>query len=595
MGVLSRGPAAGPGRAPPARPPARIGRSVRRCRARTRAVLAAAAAGVLVAACGAPRAPVPLRPEPVPWADTLPIAEPRARQPSEAARLFEDAVGGELVQPFSLRDLVGARHEALNVTRFDRVVPSAWFQPRNTRRRLPPEAIRRGATHPDRAPRVDGVLTVVAGKAQGISPGFTVVDGKGDRYLFKFDPAGFLHMASGADLVSSRLFWAAGYHTPEDYLAAFDPSRLRLDPGAEVTGPEGDRPMEPEDVQRILDLTDSLPDGRYLALASRFVDGIPKGPFLFEGVREDDPNDHYHHQYRRELRGLYVMSAWLNHVDMRFQNTLDVYVDPGYLRHYLIDFAATLGSGTVRPHNRREGAEYNFDLWPVLARLATLGFWTAGWEGPDPEVIHPTLGWLPVEGYDPGAWKANWPNAAFASVTPRDGYWGARLVDSFTDAQIRAAVDAGGLPDPAAADTLADILIFRRDRTVAHWYGRVTPLESLEFARAGDRPTVRFRDLGLEADVWGPGETTYAWRLRHPARGLALEGEGEARRGPGQEIVLPRAVLSTPDGGEGLRSERALATLEVTALRPGAARRPATIHLRWEGPERGYRVVGLVH
>lgn len=604
MGVLSllplrrrsRAPGAAAERGPASAPaPRRPGRGGARRSFRGPPVLAVLALGALLTACGATRPPVPLRAEPVPWADTLPIEEPEARQPSEAARLFEDAVGDELVRPFSLRKLVGARHEALNVTRFDEVVPSAWFRPRNARRRLSTDAVRRGATRPDRAPRTEGVLTVVAGKAQGISPGFTVVDEKGDRYLFKFDPAGFLHMASGADLVSSRLFWAAGYNTPEDYLAVFDPSRLRLDPGAELTGPEGERPMEPEDVRRILDLTDRHPDGRYLALASRFVDGTPKGPFLFEGVREDDPNDHYRHQFRRELRGLYVMSAWVNHVDMRFQNTLDVYVEPGYLRHYLIDFAATLGSGTIRPHNRREGTEYNFDLWPTLARLATLGFWTSGWEGPNPEVIHPSVGWLPVEGYDPAGWKANWPNSAFEAVTARDGYWGAKLVGSFTDAQIRAAVEAGGLPDPAAADTLADVLIHRRDRTVAHWYGRVTPLEAPELERAGERAALTFRDLGLEQEVWTAGATRYRWSLRHPARNLSVRGEASAEPGPAQRIALPHDLVSAADDAERLEGERALAELEVTALRPGAAGRPAVVHLRWEGRERGYHVVGLVH
>ena len=125
------------------------------------------------------------------------------------------------------------------------------------------------------------------------------------------------------------------------------------------------------------------------------------------------------------------MSAWLNHVDMRFANTLDAYVVPGYLRHYLIDFAATLGSGTIRPHDPREGQEYNFDFWPSMGRMFTLGFFRMGWEEEPFEIIDPSIGWMAVEEFDPGKWKPNWPNEAFSSVKVVDGYWGAKLVARF--------------------------------------------------------------------------------------------------------------------------------------------------------------------
>ena len=563
--------------------------SLLRCAA---AVLAAAAA----AAC-ASRAPVPLRTEPVPLADTLPIEEPAARPALEAGRLFKQVTGGQLTRPLDLRRLLDDRHPALNVTRFDRVVASSWFEPRIGAGGLSPAEVADGDA--DAPPDSAGPLTVVAGKSAGISPGFTVRDASGRRYLFKFDPRGHLHLASTADVVSARLLRAAGYHVPEEYKVAFDADRLELAPDAEVETSEGvERPMRRSDVRAILERTDTLPDGRHVALASRFVPGVPKGPFHFGGRREDDPNDHYEHQHRRELRGLYVLAAWLNHVDIRFANTLTSYVEPGYLRHYLIDFGATLGSGTIRPHLPREGAEHNFDLWRSVGRLLTLGFYRTGWEGaPRPEPLHPQVGWMPVEGFDPDGWAPNWPNPAFWSMTPADAYWAAKIVAAFGDAHLRAAVRAGKLPDPAAADTLADALIHRRDRTVAHWYAEVTPLEAPAARTStteGGPPVLElaFRDLGLEEALWSPAQTTYRWRFRHPAAGIDRRGRTRARRRETQavEVPLSAAVRGAPTGGT-----EALATLEVTAVRPRTSGREAVVHLRWTGPERGYEVAGLRH
>lgn len=553
--------------------------------------MALATTGALAfGACASPGGgKIALGPEPVPYADTLPIPEPRAREAREIPRLVNGAVNGEVARVFRIRSWVGDRREALNVTHLDDVVGSAWFQHRNGRRRLTPREIERGPTTTT-GPDTSGVLTIVAGKAQGISPGFTVRDARGHRYVFKFDPKGFLHLGSAAGVISNRLFWAAGYNVPEDYVVEFDPRRIEVGPEARITTSDGhERPMGPEDVRALLARVDTLPNGRFLAVASRFVPGVPKGPFYFRGRRADDPNDHYHHEYRRDLRGLYVVSAWLNHVDMRFANTLDAFVAQGYLRHYLIDFAATLGSGTIRPHSPREGMEYNFDFWPTAARIFTAGFFRMGWEDRPFEVIHPSIGWLPAVSFDPATWKANWPNEAFRAVTPRDGYWGAKLVGSFTDEQIEAAVAAGKLPSAFAADTLAKILAWRRDRTVAYWYGLVTPIEQVRVDAASGE--IRFDDLGIRDGAWSAADVRYAWSLERPDGTRIAGGETAATGGVRQRLALPRleAQAEGSAGGEG-----ASLVLRVRAVRSDAAGRAAVIALL-RGPDGRLEVRGLVH
>jgi len=552
-----------------------------------------------LAGCGPAKGPLPLGPQPIAYVDTLPIAEPRSFEPVEKTGALDAPFAGSVAGALSVRHWAGPQRRALNLNDFDEVVSSAWFEHRNGARRLTPEEVARGPTTagPDTS-----LLTIVAGKSTGRTPGFTVEDRRGDRYLFKFDPPGFLHMASSAEVISSRLFHAAGYYTPENYIVVFDTAQLALAPEARVdSAGGGERPMTREHVEEILSRVDALPDGRYLAMASKFVPGVPKGPFRFKGRRSDDPNEHYQHEHRRELRGLRILAAWLNDVDVGYMNTLDAYVEPGYLRHYLIDFGGSLGSGTLRPREPREGREHDFEPGPTLARLFTLGFYQPPWETHLHSVIDPSIGWLRVAEFDPAGWRANQPNEAFSRVTPADGYWGAKLVGAFTDEQIRATVAKGRLPGAFAADTLAKIIAFRRDRTVAYWYSRVTPVENVE-ARGGAAAIsgliIAFDDLGIRDGVWDGAGTSYRWEFRHEALDRRWSGEESARAGS-----VPQSLTLTPesgsdlagDAGRELSGQEALATLTVTAIRGESAGRAALVYLLWEGEGEGYRVVGLEH
>ncbi|MFQ5703616.1 MAG: hypothetical protein ACE5HT_06310 [Gemmatimonadales bacterium] len=553
-----------------------------------------------VTACGGGNLSHPLRPEPVPYADTLPASEPRYRQSLESSHLLDAAIIDQFVNLFTFRRWMGPSQEAVNVTHFDDVVNSAWFEHRNGYYRLSPEDVARGPA--TRAPDVSGVLTIVDVETRGPNPGFIVRDVRGERYVFKFDPLGFLHLASAAEVISSRLLFAAGYNTAEDYIVVFDGAQLVLDPGARIPGPQGGAQwMQPMDLARFLSSLDRLSDGRFLAMARRMLPGVPKGPFHFEGRRSDDPNDYYYHEHRRELRGLAVLAAWINHVGIRFTDTQDVWTDGKFLRHYLIDFSETLGSRVVRPQEPRAGREHNFDLGPTLGRLFSLGFYRLPLDLDVRRFIHPSIGWLPTEAYDPGGWKPKWPNAAFSRTTLRDAYWGSKLVAAFTDQQIRAAVAAGGLSDSTAADTLAKILIFRRDRTVAHWYSRVTPIENVGVVRRAEpamKLVINFDDLGIRDGVWDGAGTAYRWEFEHRAAGIAWSGESPATA----ESVRQAIVLESPDGSGEKRDRRghssdeeSIATLTITALRGGAGGRPARIFLAWDAEGKTYRVAGLEH
>jgi hypothetical protein len=98
-------------------------------------------------------------------------------------------------------------------------------------------------------------------------------------------------------------------------------------PGAKIRTDSGEkRPDHDGRRSAWLATTPKLADGRIRALASRYVPGKVVGQFRFTGTRSDDANDIYPHERRRELRGMRVFAAWLNHDDARSINSIDTYV-----------------------------------------------------------------------------------------------------------------------------------------------------------------------------------------------------------------------------------------------------------------------------
>ena len=128
-------------------------------------------------------------------------------------------------------------------------------------------------------------------------------------------------------------------------------------------------------------------------LASLAVKGDIIGSFTYEGTRRDDPNDTVPHELRRDLRGLHVFCAWLNHTDAKGGNTLNAVVEEDgirFVRHYLIDFGAILGSDSDRAKDARFGHEFIFaEPSKALKAIAGLGLYSPAWERVNPGVDSP--------------------------------------------------------------------------------------------------------------------------------------------------------------------------------------------------------------
>lgn len=418
--------------------------------------------------------------------------------------------------------------EAINVNTLDEVPDSSWFTNRNGQRTMSLEEIKRGPNETDGP--APGPLTVVKGKSNGITPGFQIKDLRGDIYLLKFDPIGYLEMSSAAEAISTRLFYAIGYNVPQNTIFRFRRDQLRLDPKATFTDGLGQkRQLTEADVDAILKLAASYPNGEYRALASKFLKGKPVGNFTFAGTRADDPNDIIPHEHRRDLRGLRLFSAWLNHNDIRNGNNLDMFVKEDgreFIRHYLIDFGSTLGSDTAFPNGNDVGYAHQVDFKEAGKSLLSFGLYQPHWRSDENRVQFTSVGNFASDKFKPQRWKSNFPIEAFQNMTDRNAYWAAKIIGSFTNEQIRAAVETGELSDRAAAEYIIQQLIKRRDAIVREYVSRRSGLDEVQLQQTANGWVVSFTDRNMQFTPH-TDETTYEYQLSAPESPTRILASGK--------------------------------------------------------------------
>lgn len=419
------------------------------------------------------------------------------------------------------------------------VPDSAWFTNRHGARRMSRQELQQGAGV--EAPPVPP-FTVIGVKTEGITPGFRMNDAKGRLYFVKPDPIGNLEMATAADVIGSRFFYALGYYTPQNYLVYLKRSDLKVSPGATVDGLGGrKRPMFVRDLDDILRIVPRCKDGMFRLLASRAVEGKLIGPFRYEGTRPDDPNDTIPHQDRRDLRGLHVFCAWLNHTDAKSLNSLDTLVEEDgvrFVRHYLIDFGAILGSDSDMPKNARFGNEYIIPkAGQALTRIVALGLDVRPWESANYGNLK-VVGRFESRVFDPERWKSNYPNPAFLRRLPDDEYWAAKQVMAFTNEDIRAIVETGDYSDPGAAEYITRTLIERRDKIGKVYFSKVLPLD--RFAVKDDR--LVFDDLAVTYHLLPAREYTVQWSEfdNHTEKETPLAGQ--------TSFTLPQQIQTAVEG-----------------------------------------------
>lgn len=366
------------------------------------------------------------------------------------------------------------RHDgpALNVNTLGEVPNSSWYTNRFFARQGSEGATSRtslvqGAALTVRPDTSAPLQVVQISRRHGLEQA-RIRDAQGRRFQLLFDASGAPELATGAAMIASRFLHAFGYFVPEHGLMHLTPSHLTA---------ASDSATSASEVARLFERSASDARGRYRALVTRLPDAQQElGPFRFHDVREDDGNDVFPHEARRELRGLRVFAAWLNHTKLTQAHTLAAVVkDSGatYVRHYLTHLETTLGSAGHRAKLPWSGHEHMLEISPVLTRISTLGISGGDWmDAATPEIRG--VGHFEAAHFDPRAWRVEVPNPAFERCDPDDAFWAARFVAALSRSDIAAVVKTARYSDPRAATYITDTLNRRRQAIVSaylHWGG----------------------------------------------------------------------------------------------------------------------------
>jgi hypothetical protein len=541
----------------------------------------------LLLGCGAAPARFPLR-APL-WQD--PDQQPFQPAPPEYISPMVWDVGDQSIfYPLTRVFAVDPAGEALNVNALDEVPDSSWFSNRIGLHPLSPSELALG---PCAADSTDPPLpwTVSGAKPNGANPGFLIKDARGVRHLVKFDGVVQGPRATAADVIVSKLFHAAGYTVPCNRVVFFDRQAVSIGEGATSENAAGDKePLTQAHLDAVFAMAQRLPDGRLRASTSQFLPGKPLGPFTYQGLLGDDPNDVIAHQDRRELRGMRVLSAWAQHFDAREQNTLDMWIQAeagqGFVRHNLIDFGDCFGSVWEPPSlGRRLGHSHYFDLGLSLEDWLTLGLKHRPWDdarfGPSGKVF----GYYDIEHFEPESWKAGYPNPAYSRMSERDGAWMARIIAEISDAHLAELVKQGRFEDPALERELLRLLSGRRQRILARYLTRLSPLTLPAISNGSDE--LCLKDLVLKSGFRADQQRRYAVTayLEGNDSGIKL---ASVRSGVGARVCV--SVPRVP--GAAAERPKYLLLDWVGQSASSAPEFPARVHVYDLGAG-GLRVVGL--
>jgi hypothetical protein len=514
------------------------------------------------------------------------IPEPKERQSGYYDYFFKGQVieGAKrrLDVPHWLRLATGNPKTAANVNALDEVPDSSWYTNRHHIRHMDMAALQRGPNTGNPPDFTSAVITKA--KTEGVSPGMLVTDATGQAYLIKFDDFNYPNLQSGAEVISTKILYAAGYNVPENYVAYIDPKHLTIGNKVEIRDPKTgkQRPLTRDDVNQMLWRVARLPDGRCRVLASKILKGKAKGPFPQIGFRSDDPNDLIPHEDRRELRGLRVIASWINDWDLKEVQSLDMYVEEKgrkFLRHYLLDFGSSLGADTD-PTEYYHGLEYGFDVHSITKEIFSLGLY----ESPNEKrarIISPEIGNFTNDDFDPGNWKPTFPSIMFDNLTDVDAFWATRVILSFTEGDLRNIIQTAEYSDPKTNEYILRTLWERRQIVARHWLQKSDALSDFSVRPFDQGVRLTFRDLMFDHALAFMDFTEYTYQVR------GKDYKSPKKTVTSREITIDRATLgaATEHGSEDSPVE-----VSIWTHRRNFTSEPVKVYFDWSPDRQELRI-----
>ena len=255
-------------------------------------------------------------------------------------------------------------------------------------------------------------------------------------YFIKFDPARQSRDGDRRRGDLHQFLHALGYHVPENYIARSAPTTFVSAAAQRYearTARPRDRPVRPR-VGAVRSARKE--DGTYRVVASKALPGTPVGQFRYHSTRPDDPERHLRMNTGASCAACRVFAAWLNHDETRERQLRSIRRDAKgrqIVRHHLIDFGSTLGSGSTAPRSPapatstsgRHGRRHHHAHLRLVRSALDRG------EVPRPAPV----GRFEAAYFTPERWKPN-TRSRRSKMRPDDGFWAARLLAAFDDELI---------------------------------------------------------------------------------------------------------------------------------------------------------------
>ncbi len=469
---------------------------------------------------------IAFKPDPVIWDvyDKAPVEQPEKRNYNRYAYSVDQLIHRQL------DDLIDPVDPppAMNTNSLDEVPNSSWFTNRIGRGYLMGNQVADGACSPENSPEKSKPWEILRIESSEPVLSVRMADSKGREFTLKFDSKTFPEAITASEVIASRLLYAAGYNVPASYIVSFTLRDLAVNDNSLYS-----------EFETLLSHVYAMGDGGFRAVAIVEPDGIDCGASPLSGVRDDDPNDLIPHEHRRELRALRVFYAWIGHVLFTPDNVRDYYND-SHLQHYLVGFDDCFGSYFITDQNSHAGYDYlALDMQETVEGLFTFGLGAEPWENVKSKSYTLAGPYYDSENFDPSKWKPLVPSACFSQLTPQDIFWAAKIISSFGEEHLSAAIRQGQITSSAASQYLTQVLKDRRKAIIEWGFSQVCPVDdiSLTFKRQG--LVLKFMNLAVKNSIVKPADIKYRFRILDRKRNVLRD----FKSGSSPEFVIPKKGL----------------------------------------------------